>query len=159
MADEQKPVRSQDPLRAYRFKVEIDAIVQAGFSEVTGVAAEVEVEDVWEGGNNYYHHKLPKAARQNNLTLKKGLTDSDELWQWYLATIKALGGEGKLQRKTLHVVLYDTDGTTEMWRWRMDGAYPVKWTGPEFKADGNAVAVETLEIAHNGVSLDSGRTT
>ena len=58
---------------------------------------------------------------------------------------------GKAQRRTIHLVLLDSDGS-EKWRWSFEKAYPVKWIGPDLKSDASAIALESLEIAHNGFS-------
>jgi phage tail-like protein len=136
-----------DPLIAFRFKVEIDSTIQAGFSECSGLQVETELEDVREGGVNDYLHKLPKGSKYINLTLKHGITDSDVLWNWHRDVVN-----GKLQRKMISVVLLNARNE-ERWRWNFKDAYPVKWVGPEFKADGNAVAIETLELAHHGFDV------
>ncbi|HEY9617777.1 MAG TPA: phage tail protein [Microcoleaceae cyanobacterium] len=134
-----------DPYLAFNFKVEIRGLVVAGFSDVTGLQAETETEDYREGGLNTFVHKLAKLTKYPNLVLKRGLTDSDTLWQWHQQVVS-----GKIQRQNGSVILLDTTGT-EKWRWNFSQAYPVKWTGPDFKADGNSVAIESLELAHNGI--------
>jgi phage tail-like protein len=133
-----------DPLLSFRFKVELGSTIEAGFSECSGLQVETEIEEVREGGLNDFVHKLPKGSKHVNLTLKHGLTDSDALWKWHQDVVK-----GKVERKTINVILLDFEGS-EKWRWGFDLAYPVKWVGPELKADGSAVAVETLEFAHHG---------
>jgi phage tail-like protein len=138
--------RRQDPYLSFRFLVEIQGLVVGGFSEVSGLSAETEFDEQREGGVNEFVHKFPKLTKYPNLTLKRGITDSDKLWQWHHdVTI------GKVQRTTIHLVLLDSEGN-EKWRWSFENAYPVKWIGPELKSDGSAVALESLEIAHNGFS-------
>jgi phage tail-like protein len=141
MATERK-----DPYLGNRFQVEIDGIVEAGFSECSGLVVETEVEDRREGGLNDYAHRLPKGSRFVNLVLKRGLTDSDQLWKWHQDIVA-----GKVSRRSVSVVLLDSTGE-EQWRWNLREAFPTKWVGPELKSDGNLVAVETLEIAHHGLS-------
>jgi phage tail-like protein len=133
-----------DPFSAFRFHVEIDSVIQAGFAECSGLQVETEVEEVREGGVNEFVYKLPKGSKHVNLTLKHGLTDSDALWNWHKQVVN-----GKFTRKTVSVLLFDSQGQ-EKWRWTFQGAYPVKWTGPELKADSSTVAIESLEIAHHG---------
>jgi len=136
--------RRQDPYMNFRFIVEIEGLIVAGFSEVSGLTAETEFDEQREGGVNEFVHKLPKLTKYPNLTLKRGLTDSDVLWQWHHnATM------GRVQRRTIHLVLLDSEAN-ETWRWSFLQAYPVKWLGPEFKADSSTIALESLEIAHNG---------
>jgi len=138
---------NRDPFVSFRFKIEIDGLIEAGFSECSGLQVETEVEEIREGGVNEYVHKLPKGSKHVNLTLKHGITASDALWNWHKDVVNS-----KVQRKGVNVVLLDAQGG-EKWRWSFQKAYPVKWMGPELKADGNTVAIETLEFAHNGFDV------
>lgn len=138
---------SADPLGAFRFRVEIQSLVEAGFAECSGLQAEIEVEEVQEGGLNEFVHRLPKGSKQVNLTLKRGLATSDKLWKWYEEV-----AQGKIRRRTVNVFLLDAGGQ-QQWNWTFKEAYPVRWTGPELKADGSAIAVESLELVHNGFTL------
>jgi phage tail-like protein len=135
-----------EPLASFRFRVEIDNLIQAGFAECSGLQVETEQEEVREGGENAFQYKLLKGSKYVNLTLKRGITDSDVLWNWHKDVVN-----GKVQRKMVYVVLLDQEGQ-EAWRWSLQDAVPVKWTGPELKADGSTVAVESLELAHHGFS-------
>lgn len=133
-----------DVYLSFNFHVELDHSIVGGFSEVSGLQIEVETEDYREGGENDYVHKLPKGAKYNNIVLKRGMTDSDVLWEWHQEVVN-----GKIKRKNCSVVLLDFEGN-EIWRWTFAEAYPVKWTGPDFKSDSNTVAIEALELVHNG---------
>lgn len=137
--------KRKDPYLNCNFLVEIDGIIAAGFSDVSGMDATVQVEEYREGGLNTYVHKLPKETRYSNLILKRGLTDSAELWKWHYNVVM-----GKIERKNGSIVLLDGI-RTEKWRINFVKAYPVKWTGPDFKSGGSALAIETLELAHNGL--------
>lgn len=139
------PGERNDPYLSLRFRFEIDGLVLAGFSEVSGLQVETETEDFREGGLNDYVHKLPKISKQSNISLKRGLTRSDVLWKWHQDVVK-----GKIERKTGRIILIDSEGN-ETWHWVFTGAYPVKWTGPDFRSTGDAVAIEALDLAHNGV--------
>lgn len=134
------------PYGAYRFHVEIEGLVVAGFSEVSGIQSNIEVEEYREGGVNGYIHKLPKLVGYPNIVLKRGITDSDLLWNWYSNVTN-----GVIKRKSGSVILYDYSGK-EKWRWNFTGSYPVKWTGPELKADSNVVSLESLELVHTGLT-------
>lgn len=138
--------REEDPYQGCNFLVEIDSLTVAGFSEVSGLQVETETEDYHEGGVNDYVHRLPKATKQSNITLKRGITDSDILWQWHQKAVN-----GRIERKKGRIVLLDSEGS-EKWHWTFEGAYPVKWTGPELKADASSVALEILELAHTGIT-------
>ena len=134
-----------DPYLSFRFLVEIQGLIVGGFSEVSGLQAETEIEPITEGGVNDYVHKLPKITKYPNITLKRGITDSDALWNWHQDVVK-----GIIKRKSGFIILLDCEGN-EKWRWSFERAYPVQWTGPELSADGNTVAVESIELAHNGI--------
>lgn len=138
----------RDPLAAFRFRVELDGMIVGGFSEVSGLQAEMETEDYREGGLNSYVHKLPKATKYSNFILKRGLTNSVELWNWFNAT-----ANGQIKRRNGSLIVLDASGN-ESWRWNFSQAYPVKWAGPEFKADSGSIAFESVELVHNGFSKD-----
>jgi phage tail-like protein len=136
---------AKNPYVNFRFLVEIQGFVVGGFSEVSGLQAETEVETIEEGGVNDYVHKIPKRTKYPNLVLKRGLADSDVLWNWYKCVVN-----GKITRTSGAIILLDLEGN-QKWRWNFKEAYPVKWVGPELKADSSTIAVETLELAHNGL--------
>ncbi|MGC5328277.1 phage tail protein [Brevibacillus sp. SYSU BS000544] len=133
-----------DPLTNFNFLVEIDGLVVGGFSEITGLQTETETEEYREGGLNEYLHKLPKSSKYSNVVLKRGLTDSSVLWNWYRKVVS-----GSMERKNGSIILLDHAGN-EKWRWNFSQAFPVKWIGPELKADSSTISVETLELAHHG---------
>lgn len=140
------PGDRHDPILAFNFAVEISGIIMAAFSEASGLQAEIEVQEYREGGVNAYIHKRAGPARYpSNLILKKGITDNKELWSWYCNVL-----QGTIQRKSLDVVLMDSSGT-EQRRWTFQNAYPVKWAGPDFKAQSSEVAIESMELAHEGL--------
>jgi phage tail-like protein len=134
-----------DPLRNFNFIVEIDGITQAGFMDCSGFGANTEITEINEGGLNTASHKLASRTRHNNLTLKWGLTTSSELYDWYRDVVN-----GKIVRKDGSVILLDGKGD-EKARWNFYDGWPVKWDGPDLTAKGNDVAIETLEIAHQGL--------
>src|SRR5215510_16024396 len=135
-----------EPLVAFRFQVEVDNLIQAGFAECSGLQVETELQEVREGGENAFLYRLPKGSKHVNLTLKRGITDSELLWNWHKDVVS-----GKVERKMVYVVLLDSGGQ-EKWRWSLRDAFPVKWMGPDLKADGSTVAIESLELAHHGFS-------
>jgi phage tail-like protein len=137
-----------DPVLSYNFAVEISGLFVAGFSDVSGLQAEIEIQEYREGGVNEYIHKRAGPVKySSNLILKKGITDNTELWSWYKSVM-----QGSIQRKPVDVVLMNSAGQ-EWRRWKLQNAYPVKWTGPEMKASAAEVAIETLELAHDGLVL------
>ena len=132
----------KDPYMSFKFRVEIDGIIVAGFSDVTGLAFETETESIEEGGVNNFVHILPKRTKRQNLVLKHGITENQELWDWYQSVV-----DGTFKRRNGAIILQDVTDNKK-WSWNFFNAYPVKWTGPDFKADGNTVAFETIELVH-----------
>jgi phage tail-like protein len=133
------------PYTSFRFRIEIDSIIAAQASEVSGLVVETETESYEEGGVNDFVHQFPKKTKYQHITLKRGITDLDELWKWHQDVVS-----GKLKRKNGAIILVDAKGE-DKWRWEFSGAYPVKWNGPELRADSNVVAFEAIELAHNGI--------
>ena len=139
-------MRPPDPYRVFQFIVEINGTQVGGFSEVTGLEVRTEFDEYREGGVNDYVHKIAKETRYPNLTLKRGITDATELWEWHQQVVA-----GDIQRKTVSVVLLDLQ-RQEKWRWVFRDAYPVKWNGTDLNATGNTIAVESVELAHHGMT-------
>jgi phage tail-like protein len=137
----------QDPYLSYNFAVEIEGLLAGGFSEVSGLQTEIEVQEYREGGNNAYIHKRAGPAKYpSNLVLKKGVIDVRALWDWYWQV-----AQGAIQRKNVSVLLLDSTGQEKL-RWNFEQAYPVKWVGPDLKATSSEVAVEAVELAHCGLA-------
>lgn len=134
-----------DPYRNFSFLVEIDGITQAGFSDASGFGASTDPIEYREGGETKTVRKLPGLTKYTNITLKWGLTDSRELYDWYRDVVN-----GKIERKSGSIILLDLEGN-EAVRWNFFEAWPTKWDGPDFTAKGNDVAIETLELAHERV--------
>jgi phage tail-like protein len=134
----------QDPRPTCRFYVQVDGVSGAVFSEVSGLGMEVTVEDVEEGGNNDFVHKLPGRCKVGNVTLKRGLTNSKDFLQWVYSM-----ASGKIEPKQVTVTMYEVSGKKAM-TWTFNKAFPVKWSGPNFKADDTSAAIESIELAHDG---------
>ncbi len=134
------------PHGKFRFKVEIDGLTAGGFSEVSGFDATIDVIEYREGDQVQTPLKLPGLKKYGNITLKQGLMDSDVLYTW-----TASGFEGDVERKTITVTLMDITGQDAA-SWQIINAWPTKYTAPDFNATSSEVAVETLEIAHEGMT-------
>lgn len=135
----------KDPFRNFNFLVEIDGITQAGFTECTGFGANTDPIEYREGGENKTVRKLPGMTKYPNITLKWGLTDSRELYDWYRDVVN-----GKIVRKSGSIILNDLEGA-EVVRYNFFEAWPTKWDGADFNAKGTDVAIETLELAHERI--------
>ena len=137
-----------DPYSSFNFLVELDGVEIGGFSEVLGIKYETETEEFREGGINDFTHKLPKITKYGNLTLKRGMTDTADLYDWYRHVIA-----GIIEQKKISVIQLDHPRQNEIKRWDFLNAYPVKWVGSDLKADGSSLSIETIEFAHQGIEL------
>ncbi|MEH1771560.1 MAG: phage tail protein [Nostoc sp.] len=137
----------KDPLKGYNFLVEIDGITRAGFRECSGLDSAQDPIEYREGNEKFLTvRKLTGLVKYSNISLKYGITDDQELWQWRTKAV-----EGTVERKNGSIVLLNDVGEEKM-RWNFREAWPTKWTGASFNATANEVAIETLEIAHEGVA-------
>ncbi len=135
----------QDPYGVYKFLVEIDGIKRAGFQECTGLDSTQEAVEYREGTDPLTMRKVPALVTYSNITLNRGMTDDDDLWQW-----RKLAQDGKVERRNLSIVLLDDTGEEKL-RWNVRNCWPSKWSGPSFNAQTNDFAIESLEIAHEGI--------
>jgi phage tail-like protein len=154
-----------DPLTKFRFLVTLDPgdaylppaqarllpmVASGAFQEITGLGAALDVLAYAEGGRNDSVHQLPVRHSWNRLTLKRGVVRDAGLWSWYVAGLAdSLGA-----RRDGAVILLGPDGTPAM-SWAFRAGLAAKWTGPDLNAEQNGVAVESLEIAHEGLTKAS----
>ncbi|HEU0139790.1 MAG: phage tail protein [Bryobacteraceae bacterium] len=136
-----------DPYGSFDFLVEIDGIARAAFSEASGFDSSIDVVEYREGGDIPTMRKLPAKTKYSNITLKWGSTNDRELYDWHMQWIK---GDPAATRRNGSIVMLDRGGQ-EVARWNFVNAWPMKWTGPSFNAKNNDVAIETLELAHEGI--------
>lgn len=137
-------MQRHDPLRGFRFLLEIEGLTSAGFLRVKGLQREVKHESFREGGVNEYEHKLISQVSYPVVVLERGLA-LDDLWQWAFAA-----SEGNVQRKNIWIRL-QTEGGEKGWAWQLDWAIPVKWSVSDLDANNSQVAIESLELAHHGL--------
>ena len=138
----------KDPYVNFNFKLEIDGIVRGAFHEVGGLDSSIDVIEHREGGENITTRKYPGQVKFSNLSLKWGLSDDVDLYQWHRQWVD---GDPGATRRNGSVVLCDRQGQ-EKARWNFFKAWPAKWTGPAFSAEANDIAIETLELAHEGLA-------
>ena len=139
------PSEFLDPQGNFNFHVEIDGISRAAFHEATGLDSSIDVIEHREGGWNLSPRKLPGLTKHSNIVLKWGFSVDRELIDWHQ---KVVGGE--IDRRDGSIVLLDRRGQ-EVARWNFTRAWPAKYDGPNFNAEGNDVAIESLELAHEGI--------
>jgi phage tail-like protein len=136
-----------DPYRNFRFKVEIDGIQTASFAEATIPDTTTDSVDYREGTDLPVQKKLSGLTKFGNITLKKGLTDSLDLYQWR----KSVEDTGAIKaRKNISLVLIDEEGNDKA-RWDIIEAWPTKYSPSGFSAKANEVVIESLELVHEGI--------
>ncbi|HLM03454.1 MAG TPA: phage tail protein [Pyrinomonadaceae bacterium] len=130
-----------DPYRAYNFKLEIQGITEAHFTEVSNMEVKVTPIAYREAGNNQVVHYVPGQTEYGAVTLRYGLTKSRELWDWFMTGVK-----GKVQRKNCSIIVLDSDGATEVLRWNLINAWAAQWRGAMLNALDQEVAIESLTL-------------
>lgn len=138
----------KDPFRNSRFLLEIDGIIQAGFSEATVPDTSTDVVEYREGNELPSARKLPGLTKYGNITLKWGTTDSMEIYKKWRLPVEY--GKMADARKNIAVILLDEEGNPAA-RWEFANAWPIKYDAPDMNAKGNDIALETIEIAHEGM--------
>lgn len=138
-----------DPYAAFNFIVEIENVTVAGFHEISGLTTETDAIDYRNGDEENIVRKLPGLKKVTPIAMKRGYTDSIELWEWRKKVL-----DGKTERQSGSVVLLD-EARQPVLRWNFREGWPSKWEGPSLNAKNNEVAIETLEIQHEGLVLDA----
>ncbi len=134
-----------DPLRNFRFRLEIDGIQQAGFTEVTGFEATVDPIDYREGTDPTHVRKLTGLTKFGNVVLKWGITTSTALYDWHRQIV-----DGNIVRKNVSIIGVD-EGGNDVVRWNIVEAWPSKYDPSDFNAKGNDAAMESLELVNEGI--------
>jgi phage tail-like protein len=142
-----------DPYQGCNFLVEIEGLLAGGFSDCSGLAVETEVTDYREGGLNGYVHRFAGPTKYPPLVLKHGLSPIDGLWSWHQDVVNET-----ITRRSGTIYLLNKMRIPVMW-WDFKEAFPVKWTGPDLRADSGSVAIESVELAHRGLSRPGLATT
>ena len=125
----------------------IGSVAVGGFSECSGLEMSLDVEEFREGGNNGTVLKFPTRIKPSNLKLKTGVALRDDLWSWLYGF-----SEGQVQRRDGVVTLLDLEkNPVKVWSFRR--GLPVRWSGPSLNASQNQVAIQELEITHEGLRL------
>ena len=133
------------PYGRFRYKVEIDGLDAGGFSEVSGFDVSIDVMEYREGDMVQTPMKVPGLKRYSNITLKQGLADSMVLYDWM-----STGVDGAVERKTITITLLDEEESPAA-SWQVINAWPARYTAPDFDASASEIAIEMLEIAHEGM--------
>jgi len=130
-----------DPYRQFRFRIEIGGTARAGFQKVTFSDAAAAVTEFHEESRFKALQKLPGFDRHANISLKQGITDSLDLYDWY----KQATESGAAAKKNMSIIQTDETGA-ETARWEIVNAWPAKYIQSSFNATGNEIAIESMEI-------------
>jgi phage tail-like protein len=142
-------VQRDNPYLNFNFLVDLGLGDEMGFSEVEVPSGEIEVIEYREGGDRVNSaRKLPGLTKYPNVTLKRGITGRTDLFEWWKSV-----RDGQAQRRNVTITLLDEQRQAVL-RWHLRDAFPVKLEGPTLNATGNEVAIETLELAHEGLELE-----
>jgi phage tail-like protein len=138
----------KDPFCGFNFAVEMDGITRMGFKQCSGLDSSTTATKYREGTDpTLAQRQLPGLMSFSNISLQRGITDDHALWDWRTSV-----ANGVAIRRTISIILRDDAGNEKM-RWNIKNCWPVKWAGPAFDATSDAVAIETLDLAHEGVEV------
>ena len=141
-----------DPSTSFSFYVEIQGAVAGSFRECSGLGSETELIEAKESKQGkLIYMKIPGALKWENISLKRGITNSMDIWNWRKDVEQ---GTVDRARKDGSIIMYDQAGTTEIARWNFVSGWPRKVSGPTFNAQNNEIGIEELEIVHEGVVRD-----
>lgn len=138
------------------FVVDVDGNPIGRFIEVQGLEMSIDVEEIREGGQNDFVHKVPGRMKWPNLIFRRGITQSDNLIEW----MRKSAGENfdaaanTLTRSTLGITMLSSSGWP-LREWQVEEAFPVSWKGPSFSARDDDALTEELEIAHHGFRAET----
>lgn len=139
-----KSSMSTDPFGTFAFEVDIEGVAAGFFQEVSGLGASIEVVEVQEGGLNTHTRKLVGTGKYPNLVFKRGMC----LKSMYDALVQFRDGGRRRLSGTITLRANNGDAVAQ---WNFERAFPVKWDGPQLSVGQNAIAVESLEFAHEGL--------
>jgi phage tail-like protein len=148
------PILRDDPYAGYNFEIVINGIsddgtaVKGSFSEVSGLDAEVSPIEYRNGSEDITVRKVPGLKKFTNITLKRGIIGDLALWNWILDAMK-----GQVVRTEGAILLLD-ESRKEVMRWTFKRGWPCKYSGPTLNAKNNEIAMEMLEICHEGLDID-----
>jgi phage tail-like protein len=135
-----------DPLSQFNFKLLIQGVTQGHFTACSGLGVKVEAIAYREGGTDQIIHKIPGQVHFKDVTLRYGVTETPDLWEWVQMSIR-----GHVDRRNVSIVMLSGDGTTEVVRWNLIDAWPTEWEGAPLDALGCEMAVEALTLTFEGL--------
>jgi phage tail-like protein len=148
MSIQRPAINSYEPQIAFRFVVELDNRAVAAFTECTLPTISWKTQEIIEGGLNTHTHEMMGPRQKSQLSLRRGLAVSTDLFEWYVQTLNQ-----QIQRKRVTVVLLDITRQPVM-TWFIEEALPIKWSGPKLEAEAKTVAIETLELSCGRITIE-----
>jgi phage tail-like protein len=148
------PIFREDPYAGYNFEVVVTGVsddgkaVRGSFAEVSGLEVTIDPIEYRTGIEGLTVRKIQGLTKQTNISCKKGMTGDLAFWNWI---VEAMNG---LVRRTEGSIILLDENKNEVIRWNFVRGWPCKWTGPGLNAKNNEIAMETLEICHEGLSID-----
>ncbi|MGK7865357.1 phage tail protein [Falsiroseomonas sp. E2-1-a4] len=138
-----------DPYHHHNFRIEIDGLTVGAFSEVSGLVSDGDAADYREGTDKVNSvRKLPGLRKYTNIVLKRGYTQNKELWAWWRNI-----ANGQQDRRNGAIILMD-EARNDVLRWSFVSAWPNKIEGPSLNAATNEVAMESMELIHEGLDIE-----
>lgn len=132
---------AQDPYRGYNFKLRIGNFDQGHFTECSGLSVKTEVISYREAGSNQVLRHIPGPMEYSAVTLKYGLTDSKELYDWMMKV-----AEGNVERRNVTISLLDSQGKDVVMNWELHDAWPSEWQSAALNALDKGIAIESLTL-------------
>ena len=145
------PIERDDPYSGFNFQVTIDGVtdgVETSFSEASGLEVEIPPIEYRDGNEDSTLRKIPGIKKFTNIVLKRGITGDLSLWRWTQEVL-----DGKVRRADGTIRLLD-ESREEVLRWSFVRGWPCRYSGPSLNAESSEVAIEVLEICHEGLRLD-----
>ena len=135
-----------DPYRNYNFLLQIQDVAEARFTECVGLGMRITPIRYRESGAGQIVRALPGPVEYAEVTLRYGLTNSIDLWNWLTSAVR-----GMVQRRHVSVVMLDSDGARQTIRWNLLNAWPCQWSGAPLDAMGREAAIEELRLAFDSL--------
>jgi phage tail-like protein len=142
-----QPGTFTDPYRSYNFQIQIRGVVEGHFTHCSNIGVKVDAISYREGGVQQIVHRLPGQVEYGDITLRYGLSSSTDLLDWMMCAVN-----GKVDRRTVAIVLLDADGVGEKVRWSLSNAWPSAWRAAPLDALGREVAIEELTLVYEGIA-------
>ncbi|WP_353778009.1 phage tail protein [Winogradskyella sp. 3972H.M.0a.05] len=153
MADEGSKEGATWPMPKFHFEVDFGDGILLAFSEVSGMDVENQIIEYRKSNSPQFStEKMPGIVKYGNITMKRGVFVNDNtFWDWHKEITMNI-----IKRRTVLIKLLDEKGKVTM-QWQLDNAWPTKITSTDLKSDGNEVAVDTIEIAHEKLTITNGK--